>query len=76
MPQVKIYLDGNTLERVRANARKEGCSVSKWIRARVDKAVNRDWPPGYFDLFGCLKDVDIERHGQGSFAQDVRRAKL
>jgi hypothetical protein len=76
MPQVSIYLDQGTLKKVRARARADGTSVSKWVRSRIDRDVHRDWPPGYFDLCGILKDVDIERPDQGSFGQDAPREKL
>lgn len=59
MPHLNVYVDDKTLKKVRSAARKEGTSVSKWVRKRIEPDLTADeWPEGYFDLFGCLADVE------------------
>jgi hypothetical protein len=75
MPQVSIYLDRETFRKVRAAARKERCSLSRWARRRLSTSLG-GWPDGYFDVFGALADMPLKRPPQGSFDRDVRRMPL
>ena len=73
MGQLTIYLDDETLEKVKRGAEIEGDSVSSWIRRRLEKEIEGDWPPKYFELFGKLEGTDLERPRQPAPENDVER---
>jgi len=61
MAQPTIYLDDGMARRVKHAANESGLSTSKWVRARLEESLSREWPEGYFNLFGCLPDSDLKR---------------
>lgn len=63
MGQMTIYLDDELREKVKHVAKREGQSVSSWIRTRIEDSIEDEWPPGYFDLFGELGS-DVTRPDQ------------
>ena len=76
MPQLNVYLDKKTMEKVKDAAGMENSSVSKWVRTKLDHALKGDWPEGYFEVFGSLADVDLKRPDQGKLADDSKRETL
>ena len=61
MPQVTLYFDETTLRRVERAATLGNVSVSKWVRGRLLRSLEDDWPDGYFDLFGAIQDPSFDR---------------
>ena len=65
MPQLSLYIDDATMETLRAAARGEGVSMSRYASGLIrDRAQLGGWPQGYWDsVYGCLDDdtftVDI-----------------
>jgi len=76
MGQTTIYLDDHTAKRVEEAARAAGASVSSWIRSKLDEAIKRAWPPGYFDVFGSLENTDLERPPQPDVRDQAGREPL
>jgi hypothetical protein len=76
MSQLTIYLDEESLSRVKTAAERERLSVSKWARQKLTEAANRAWPEDYFELFGALRDTEFERPDQGAFDDDAARKEL
>jgi hypothetical protein len=76
VPQLTIYLDRETRERIEQAARSAHVSVSQWVKARLRQALSNDWPAGYFELFGSLSDGDLERPPQVPGEHDVARESL
>ena len=76
MAQLTLYVNPQTLKKIETAAKREHLSLSKWVQKRLENAWRTDWPGGYFDLFGALADVRLERPSQGDFSQDIRRQKL
>jgi len=64
MAQLTVYLDEKTRRRIERAAREGDVSVSQWVKDKLTQALERDWPAGYFDLFGSLKDSDLARPAQ------------
>ena len=59
MAQLTVYIDENTLKKIHTEAKREGTSVSKWVKSKLEASLTpKGWPPGYFDVFGSLKDDD------------------
>ena len=61
MPQLSLYFDETTLRRVERAAKLGNVSVSKWVRGRLLRSLEDDWPDGYFDLFGVIQDPSFDR---------------
>lgn len=76
MAQVTIYLNDEIAHRVESAAKEAGVSTSSWVRARLEQSLSQQWPEGYFNLFGCLADSDLERPEQPSLALDLPREAL
>ena len=73
MSQLTIYLDTESMKRIKSAARSERTSVSRWARARLCEGLQHAWPPNYFSLFGSLRDSGLERPPQGTSADDAKR---
>lgn len=57
MPQLSLYLDASTMETLRADASREGKTLSNFVRTVLqDRTANGQWPQGFFDLYGALAD--------------------
>jgi hypothetical protein len=76
MGQMTIYLDELDMREIRKSAKQEHVSVSRWARRRLCEAVRHAWPPGYFALFGELKDGDLVRPPQTDLGVDPTRRPL
>ncbi|MDA3901122.1 MAG: hypothetical protein PF637_11465 [Spirochaetes bacterium] len=75
MPQISLYIDKDTLEKVEKAAKVEHLSISKWVGLRIKSAVNDEYPRGYFDLFGSIDD-DTFKIDSLSFDNDIKRESL
>lgn len=56
MPQLSLYIDKETLERIESAARKEQLSLSKFVVSRVRDSLDRQWAPTVTALFGSVTD--------------------
>ncbi|MDR3336292.1 MAG: hypothetical protein LBT16_03710 [Treponema sp.] len=70
MPQISLYIDEDTLQNVEKRAKQENISVSKWVGERIKKSIHDEYPEGFFELFGSLKNTPFERPVQGKFEDD------
>ena len=73
MAQLTVYIDEKTRRRIEKAAREGDVSVSQRVKEKLTDALERDWPAGYFDLLGTLKDSDLARPEQPPLASDVSR---
>ena len=73
MGQLTIYLDDKTIKKIEDAAKLEECSLSKWAKSKLTKALEKDWPSGYFDIFGSLKNSELERPKELSYSEDTIR---
>lgn len=76
MAQLTIYLDDETRERIEKAAREADTSLSRWVKERLVRALDTEWPDGYFELLGSLSDVDLERPPQPPADADLERRSL
>ncbi|MBN2771364.1 MAG: hypothetical protein JXR90_11770 [Spirochaetes bacterium] len=75
MPQISLYIDKKTLEKVEKAAQIEHLSISKWVGLRIKRAVDDEYPKNYFDLFGSIEDDSFVINDL-SFENDVKRESL
>jgi hypothetical protein len=76
MPQLNLYIDQETLAKIEKAAKREHKSLSGWVRNRLAKIFERQWPEDYFQLFGSLSNEKLERPKQINFLKDSRRLGL
>ena len=77
MAQITIYMNEETMKKIKTAARKEHDSVSRWVKKRLVRSLENKWPEGFFDLFGSLKDDDsFKRPTQPDWSLDRKRPDL
>ncbi|HOA06777.1 MAG TPA: toxin-antitoxin system, antitoxin component [Spirochaetota bacterium] len=60
MPQVSLYIDNETMQKIEKAASRENVSISKWVGKSLKKVFKDDYPDNYFDLFGSIDDNSFE----------------
>lgn len=60
MPQLSLYLDDETMETLRRDAKEAGLSLSKYTANLIKgKSEHKGWPEGYWEtVYGCMADDD------------------
>jgi len=76
MPQISLYIDKPTLKKVETMAKREKKSISKWVRLRIKKSMEKTWPENYFSLFGSMTDKKFIRLKEREFKNDAHREEL
>lgn len=60
MPQLSLYFDQTTLEKVDQAAKLSKVSMSKWVRKAVTDYLSNEWTEGFFDLYGSINDSSFK----------------
>ena len=55
MGQVTIYLDHETANKLKAAARANNTSVSKWVASVINEKIATEWSPKVMELAGSWK---------------------
>jgi len=76
MPQVSLYLNDKTYDKVRRAAEAEAMSVSKWVAEKLTHAMNEDWPEGFHQLFESITDDSFQAPKREPFVSDAIRKSL
>jgi hypothetical protein len=76
MPQLSLYLDEKTLKKVEKAARISKVSVSKWVRSKLMRSLQNEWPEDYFELFGAISDDSFRSPEEPSSISVVPREAL
>jgi hypothetical protein len=76
MPQLYLYLDGETLGLVEEGARSREVSLSKYVASVLREHAANEWPESIFGLFGSIDDDSFREPVELSFADDLERAEL
>ncbi len=56
MPQISLYIDEQTFQKVQRAAAGEQKSLSRWVVERIKTNVDPVYPPGFEKLFGSVKE--------------------
>ncbi len=75
MAQVTLYMDEDTLARVREAAEAAGVSVSAWVSQLVRERTRQEWPPGVADLAGAWPDLPTAEDLRAGEGRDTPREK-
>ncbi len=76
MPQISLYVDQETLEKIERNAGEQHTSISKWVGEIIKRYLTDTYPEGFFDLFGSAKDDTMVRPPQIDFTHDINREEI
>jgi hypothetical protein len=76
MPQISLYIDEMTLKTLEKRAKQDNTSISKWVGEKINKSIRDEYPQGFFDLFGSLKNVEFELPFRGKFEDDCPLEKF
>jgi len=76
MPQISLYIDEKTLEKVENAALKQHVSISKWVADQLRARIEPSYPTGFEELFGSVKDKSFIRPNETALSRDIIREKL
>lgn len=76
MAQLTIYMDNNTAKQIEEAARAEHSSVSKWIKNRIIRFFQREWPQDFIKTLGSLNEKDLQVPEELLNTHDRPREKL
>jgi hypothetical protein len=76
MPQLSLYIDQETLEKIERAAKNQKTSLSKWVVARLRDSIGSAWPAEYKSLFGALQDDSFHVERPAGFEHDSLREPL
>jgi hypothetical protein len=76
MPQISLYIDEKTLEKVENAALKQHVSISKWVADQLRARIEPSYPTGFEELFGSVKDKSFIRPDEVASSRDIIREKL
>ena len=64
MPQISLYMDRASLDRITAAARREKKSVSAWARDRLVRETRAEWPAEFLSALGAIREGELRRPPQ------------
>jgi hypothetical protein len=76
MGQVTLYMDDDTLARVRSAAEAAGVSVSAWLVHLARERTRTDWPMEVRSLAGVWRDLPSAEELREAQPADVPRETL
>ncbi|MBU1101216.1 MAG: toxin-antitoxin system, antitoxin component [Bacteroidetes bacterium] len=76
MPQISLYIDEKTLKKIEVVASLENISLSKWVGSRIKEALDNNYPPKYFELFGSVKDDTLKEPEELYNSSDSTREEI
>ncbi len=56
MPQISLYIDKETLQKIEKAADAEKTSISKWVGRQLKKSLQTNYPEDFQNLFGSIRD--------------------
>jgi len=76
MPQISLYIDKETLEKVERAADNEQLSISKWVGKQLKKSLQANYPEDFQDLFGSIRDESFTIPDRKPADADAKRDSL
>lgn len=73
MPQISLYVDEETLEKVENAAAREDKSISKWVVEQLKAKLDPVYPKNFEQLFGSVNDSSFTRPEEIPYQNDVER---
>lgn len=76
MPQLSLYIDEDTLQKIETGAKMNKTSVSKFVSAALKEHFAKSWPEGYKNIFGSITDDSFAEPASIDFSFDAERENL
>ena len=76
MPQLSLYIDKETLEKVEKAAEAEKTSISKWVGKQLKKSLQANYPEDFEGLFGSIRDETFTIPERETFGADIERESI
>lgn len=76
MPQISLYIDNSTMEKVEKAAKAEELSISKWVGQQLKKSLRTNYPADFEDLFGAVNDESFSEPDRLPAKNDIDRASI
>lgn len=73
MAQVTLYMDDDTVARMRAAAKAAGLSASAWLAQLVRERTRGEWPPEVAALAGSWRELPSAEDSRGEQPSDLPR---
>jgi hypothetical protein len=73
MPQISLYIDEKTLQKVESAAKRQHLSISKWVAEQIRAKVDPIYPVNYENLYGSIDDDTFAAPSELNFDQDADR---
>ena len=73
MPQLSLYINDASMERLRRSALEQGVSLSRCAAVAIDALCSSGWPEGFFELSGALADGSFVAPAELDYALDAPR---
>jgi hypothetical protein len=76
MPQISLYIDKETLQKIEKAADAEKTSISKWVGRQLKKSLQSSYPEDFQNLYGSIRDDSFTVPERKSFEADAKRESL
>jgi hypothetical protein len=76
MPQVSLYIDKETMDKIGQLARKGGVSISRWVGDNLKRLIRDEYPEEFWGVFGAVQDEYFTRPEELSPVSDSPRVSL
>ncbi|MDR0823345.1 MAG: hypothetical protein LBN20_06180 [Endomicrobium sp.] len=76
MPQIALDIDEITFEKIEKAAEQRNTSISNWVGNNIRVILNNDYPDGFFDLFGAIKDETFIEHKEIDDKYNLSREQI
>ena len=76
MPQLSLYIDQETLNKISLAAKIENLSISKFVVKKLNESMHDSWPENYGELYGSIDDESFDTADTLTFENDTPREQL
>jgi len=76
MAQLTIYMDESTMKKIERSARREKCSISKWVKNKIEGSFEEKWPKYFLEVLGSIQEHDLKRPKQPLLERDYKRESI
>ncbi len=76
MPQISLYVDDATLEKIVHAAHQQNISISKWVSGKLKEHIEPNFSKEFKLLFGAVSDSSFVEPKELSALSDSRRESL
>ena len=76
MPQLSLYIDEKTLNKISLAAKIENLSISKFVVRKLNESMHDSWPENYGEIYGSISDDSFNTTDSLKFENDTPREPL